>query len=121
MNRTFKTVTAAGLALALGAAALPTAASAGSWYPHHKHNNGAAVAAGIFGFATGAIVGSALTAPRYYAPAPQPYYYAPKPVYYGLPAPWTPAWYSYCTSKYRSFNPNTGYFLGYDGRYHFCR
>lgn len=119
MNRTIKTVAAAGLVMALGAAALPSAASAGTWYPH-KHNNGAALAAGIFGFATGAVVGSALSGPRNYAPAPQPYY-APKPAYYGPPAPWTPAWYSYCGSKYRSFNPNTGYFFGYDGRYHFCK
>lgn len=120
MNRTLKSLAAAGLAVAIGAAALPSDANAGGW---HYHNNGAAAAAGIFGFAAGAIVGSALTAPRYYYPA-QPYYYyrpAPAPAYYGRPAPWTPAWYSYCSSKYRSFNPQTGYFYGYDGRYHFCR
>jgi hypothetical protein len=36
-------------------------------------------------------------------------------------APWSPAWYDYCSSRYRSFDPRTGYFLGYDGQYHFCR
>jgi hypothetical protein len=45
--------------------------------------------------------------------------------YYGAPAvgyqPWTPEWYAYCRAKYRSFNPSTGYYLGYDGVYHFCR
>jgi len=109
MIRTWKSVVAAGLIATVGAAALPAAADAG--WEHRRHNNGAAAAAGIFGFAAGAILGSAMTTPRYYAPPP---------VYYGPPAPWTPAWYSYCASKYRSFNPNTGYFLGYDGRYHFC-
>ncbi|WP_141701584.1 BA14K family protein, partial [Methyloceanibacter marginalis] len=39
---------------------------------------------------------------------------------YGPPA-WTPDWYTYCYSRYRSFNPNTGTFVGYDGYEHFCR
>ena len=34
--------------------------------------------------------------------------------------PWTPGWYDYCSSKYRSFNPKRGTFLGYDGKHHFC-
>lgn len=37
------------------------------------------------------------------------------------PRPWTPAWYRYCAAKYRSFNPETGYYLSYSGRYKFCR
>jgi hypothetical protein len=45
--------------------------------------------------------------------------------HYGAPAvgyqPWTPEWFAYCRAKYRSFNPSTGYYLGYDGVYHFCR
>jgi hypothetical protein len=128
MNRTLKSFAAASLVVALGAAALPATANAGGgWYYNNYNNNGAAVATGIIGFAAGAIVGSALSGPRYYAPQPyayQPrpvYNYQPAPVYYGPPAPWTAQWYSYCGSKYRSFNPSTGYFLGYDGRYHFCR
>lgn len=44
-----------------------------------------------------------------------------QPAYYANPAPWTPGWYRYCAAKYRSFNPGTGYFVGYDGRHHFCR
>ncbi len=68
--------------------------------------------------------------PRYYRPAPPRYYRpvapryyrpAPPPRYYGRPAPWTPEWYSYCHSKYRSFNPRTGYFTTYGGRQRFCR
>ncbi len=34
--------------------------------------------------------------------------------------PWTPAWLSYCRSKFRSFNASSGTFLGYDGKRHFC-
>lgn len=44
----------------------------------------------------------------------------PAPVY-GAPEPWTPAWYDYCHSKYRSFDPRTGMFLAYSGEYRFCR
>ena len=37
------------------------------------------------------------------------------------PRPWTPEWYDYCMSKYRSFNPETGYYRTYSGRLKFCR
>jgi hypothetical protein len=47
--------------------------------------------------------------------------YDPAPVYYSRPAPWTPEWYDYCGDRYQSFNARTGYFLGFDGNYHFCR
>lgn len=85
-------------------------------------------AATIFGLAAGAILGSALSQPRYYQPAPvyvapppPPVVYQPAPVYYVNPAPWTPEWYAYCDARYRSFDPATGYFLGYDRQYHFCQ
>ena len=42
-------------------------------------------------------------------------------VYRYRPEPWTPEWYDYCAAKYRSFNPQTGYYLSYSGRYRFCR
>jgi BA14K-like protein len=86
-----------------------------------RRDNYDALGAGLIGFGVGAIVGSALT-PRevYVAPPPPP----PRPVYtraaYGPPA-WTPDWYTYCYSRYRSFNPNTGTFIGYDGYERFCR
>ncbi len=83
-----------------------------------KHGrNGAFAAGAVIGLATGAIIGSHAHR-RYYAPPPR--YVAPAPVYY-RPAPWSPEWYQYCSSKYRSFNPNTGYFLSYSGKYRFCR
>lgn len=112
-------------ALTLGAMSFATTAEAR--HRHHHSNGGAAAAAGIFGLAAGAILGSALAQPRYryYAPAPvyvePPVVYQPAPAYYGRPAPWTPAWYASCDARYRSFNPQTGYFLGYDGQYHFCQ
>ncbi|QKP78738.1 BA14K family protein [Methyloligella sp. GL2] len=81
------------------------------------YDNGDALAAGLLGFGVGAVVGSAITAPP--APPPPPAYYGP--VGYAAPAAWSPDWYSYCSSRYRSFNPRTGYFMGYDGRAHFCR
>jgi BA14K-like protein len=86
-----------------------------------KRNDGVgALGAGLLGFGVGAIVGSALT-PRevYVAPPPRP---APiyTPAAYG-PPPWTPDWYTYCYSRYRSFDPNSGTFVGYDGYEHFCR
>ena len=71
---------------------------------------------GLIGLGVGAIVGSALFAPRVYAGPPPAY----GPVAYGPPA-WSPAWYSYCAQTYRSFNPRTGYFIGPDGHAYFCR
>ncbi|SDU27491.1 BA14K family protein [Stappia sp. ES.058] len=73
--------------------------------------NGAA-AAGIIGLATGLIAQQALTSRRYAPPARRGYRGA---------AAWTPEWYAYCARKYRSFNPRTGYYLAYSGRYRFCR
>ena len=53
--------------------------------------------------------------------ATRPSYGYAEPSYSYRPAPWSPAWYDYCSDRYRSFNPRTGYFKGYDGEYHFCR
>jgi hypothetical protein len=78
---------------------------------------GDAVGAGLIGLGIGAIVGSALT-PREVYVVPPPAYYGPAA--YGPPA-WTPEWYSYCSYRYRSFNPSTGYFIGYDAFPHFCQ
>jgi BA14K-like protein len=65
---------------------------------------------GLVGLGVGTLIGSALFAPRVvYAPAA-----------YGPPV-WSPAWYTYCAQRYRSFNPHTGYFIGPDGQPYFCR
>jgi hypothetical protein len=125
---------ATALALTIGAAAFADDADARR--RHHRGGHGDAVAAGVLGLAAGAIIGGALSQPRYHGGYYEPdYYYEPAPVYvapapvYVQPAPvysyareaWTPDWYAYCEGRYRSFNPQTGYFLGYDGQYHFCR
>jgi len=91
-----------------------------NYYGYRRGGGGDSLAAGLIGFGVGAIVGSALTPREVYVAPPPP----PAPVYtragYGPPA-WTPDWYSYCYSRYRTFNPNTGRFVGYDGYEHFCR
>ena len=139
----FTKTIATALALTVGALSFASSADARTRYwrhggyhaykPHHgfhhhgfRHHrfhhddddfNGGAV---LFGFAAGAFLGSALSRPCYgcgYSYAPAPVYTAPVVVY----QPWTPAWFSYCRGKYRSFNASTGYYLGYDGGYHFCR
>ena len=123
---------ATALAVTVGALTFATSAEAGHRHRHHR-GGGDAAAAGIIGFAAGAILGGALSGPRYghgyygggYEPEvvyvePAPVYVRPAPVYYAV-EPWTPEWYDYCESKYRSFNPSTGYFKGYDGRFHLCR
>ncbi len=69
-------------------------------------------------FAFGAITGLAVGAIATHASRP---HHAPAPVYYGRPAPWTAAWYDYCTARYRSFDPRTGYFVTYSGHRRFCR
>jgi heme A synthase len=81
--------------------------------------DGAGLAAGI---ATGLMIGGLLAAPRYYD---DPYwhysgYYRPRfggeVVFYG-----TPSWEAYCLSRYHSFDPVSGTYLGRDGRRHYCR
>ncbi len=92
----------------------------GGGYRHYG-GGGNALAAGIIGLGVGAIVGSALTPQTVVvAPPPPPPGPAYAPVAYGPPA-WTPDWYSYCYSRYRTFNARTGTFIGYDGYQHFCR
>jgi len=151
---------AATLAMAVVATSLPSTASADQWrhrghhgYSHHHHrgggDGGAALAAGVFGLAAGAILGSALApAPVYAAPPPRPVYVAPRPVYVtpppvyvepqpvyraagnpmvvyddvaAGPTPWTPEWYIYCKSKYRSFDADSGTFQPYEGPRRLCR
>jgi hypothetical protein len=128
---TWKALVAAAL---VGLTALTIAAPAeagrghgrGGWggghYYHHDHDGIGALGAGLLGFGVGAIVGSALTPQQVYVapPPPPPPPAAYSPASYG-PPPWTPDWYSYCYSLYRSFNPRTGTFIGYDGYEHFCR
>jgi hypothetical protein len=84
-----------------------------------RGGGGAAVAAGLM---TGFMIGGLLAAPHYYDPYPSYYpygYYAPR--YVGPIGHGAPGWEAYCFSRYRSFDPISGTYLGYDGRRHFCR
>ncbi|EEQ96232.1 BA14K family protein [Brucella intermedia] len=147
MNRFAKTAILAAASLAAVAAPLATA-SADSWgrhgwnrggwdrpyYRDRHRGHGDAVAAGVIGLAAGALIGSALSqpqptyvqpAPVYAPPPPPPAYYPAAPArqvtYYRAGyEPWSRGWYQYCSDRYRSFNPNTGTYRGYDGRDHFC-
>ncbi len=89
-----------------------------NYYGRRGGNNWNALGAGLVGLGVGAVIGSALT-PRevYVAPPPRPAY---RRAGY-RPAAWSEEWYNYCYARYRSFNPRTGTFVGYDGYEHFCR
>lgn len=129
MNRFLKIATILAGVGAIGLTALP-AANAGDWRRHHRHDD--ALAAGIVGLATGALIGGVLAS----QPPPPPYYDGPdyyEPGYVVRPAPvrvrryyagglepWTRDWYNYCSSRYRSFDARSGTFVGYDGQEHFC-
>ncbi|SHF26518.1 BA14K-like protein [Kaistia soli DSM 19436] len=56
-------------------------------------------------------------------PPPPPGYAANRlpPGYDGAPPAWTREWYAYCGQRYRSFDPNTGYFIASGGVRKFCR
>lgn len=96
---------------------------------HRRHKNndnlGAAVAAGVIGLAAGAILLGATSRPSYAGPPPVNHYPpAPYPGHVHGPVgyqPWSPAWYQYCSSKYRSFNPSTGTYTTYRGVQKFCQ
>jgi hypothetical protein len=107
-------------ALALVGAVVLTSGSASAqrWRGHRGSGWGAPIA----GFAAGAIIGGAL--------ASRPYYGYPAYGYgYGYPVYDEPAYayapeggdaVGYCASRYRSYDPASGTFLGYDGLRHPC-
>ncbi|MGD0027238.1 MAG: BA14K family protein [Xanthobacteraceae bacterium] len=65
--------------------------------------------AGLLG---GAIIGGILAAPYYYGPGP---YYAPV---YAAPPPGDAV--AYCMQRFRSYDPGSGTYLGFDGLRHPC-
>lgn len=95
---------------------------------YRRHNGyGAAVGAGVAGLAAGAILGGALANQQpyygdqgYYAPT-----YAPAPVYAEPEADNDAVEPSgdaarYCASRYRSYDPESGTYAGFDGERHPC-
>jgi hypothetical protein len=75
------------------------------YYPrgYYRRDRGNALAAGALGLATGAIIGGAIAQSQAQA----------APVYGGNTA-------SYCAQRYRSYDPASGTYLGYDGLRHPC-
>ena len=116
---------AAALALtACTALASAAPASAAPWGWHHGWRGGwgpAALAAGVIGGAVAAAT-SPLGGPRYYDYAWGPAY--AYPAYDYVPA--APAvvvgggGVAWCEAHFRSYNPATGMYLGYDGVHHRC-
>src|SRR5215475_9805176 len=77
------------------------------------------------GVAAGALIGGALASPYYYGGYyGGPYYgggYYADPGYYAEPyAGGGGGGVEYCMQRYRSYDPNTGTFMGNDGRRHPC-
>ena len=69
------------------------------------------VGAGLLG---GAILGGMLASPYYYGPGP---YYYPAPGYVAGPPGDAIA---YCMQRFRSYDPRSGTYLGFDGLRHPC-
>jgi len=62
--------------------------------------------------------------PLWLPPAPYPYMDAPPMVYapnYYLNGPGAQVHIEWCVARYRSYNPATNMYLGYDGNYYRCR
>jgi hypothetical protein len=89
---------------------------------------------GLGGFAAGAIIGGAIASPYYYGGGYYPYGYYPAYPAYGYPPP-PPGYYggpgygaaapvggdaNSCAQRYRSYDPASGTFLGFDGQRHPC-
>jgi hypothetical protein len=73
----------------------------GRRYGYYRRDRGNALAAGALGLATGAIIGGAIAQSRA-APA------------YGSNV------HAYCAQRFRSYDPASGTYLGYDGLRHPC-
>lgn len=78
------------------------------------------VGAGV-GLATGLAIGGALAAPYYYGP---PAVYYDEPYYGAAPVYRAPGGggnaVAYCMQRFKSYDPASGTYLGYDGRRHPC-
>ncbi len=78
---------------------------------------GAAAAVGIAGALIGGVLAAQEAEAEYAYPPPPPY---PAPAYGRAPVG-SEAWLDYCSRRYRSFDPYSGTFVGYDGRRYPCQ
>jgi len=109
--RTKWTAAVAGLALVATTVVAVTPADA-QWRRHHHHHRGGGWGGGgavLGGLAAGAIIGGALAAQQ------RPYYYDRGYAY----GPGDDA-VAYCMSRFKSYDPRSGTYLGYDGYRHSC-
>lgn len=97
-------------AAVLGAGLLLTAVPAHARYWHHG-----GWGYGAAGFAAGALLGSALVAPPYFYG-----YYGPPAYAYGPGPDYADDAEAYCEQRFRSYDPASGTYLGFDGRRHPC-
>ena len=101
-------------ALALAASSMWAVAPANARDWHRWHHGGGTA----FGFAAGALLGGALAAQRSYYYGGEPYglygYAYSPPVYEGDNTV------AYCESRFKSYDPASGTYLGYDGDRHPC-
>jgi len=137
MNTLVKSIVLSVALAATTVASFSPAMADDRWRRHHRNDN---LAVGAAGLAAGVLLGSALSQPRYVDRGPvyvEPEYddavpvyrsrrvYVDEPDYYqARPVqtlrPWTGAWVRYCSQRYRTFDRQTGTFVGYDGQEHFC-
>lgn len=83
-----------------------------------KGRNTAAVAGAAAGLLLGGIIGSQLRdRDRYYEDRGPVYYYPAPRAYY--PPPYDPA-IAYCMRRFKSYDPYSMTYVGYDGRLHSC-
>jgi BA14K-like protein len=106
------------IAVALAAGLAASAADAQHhWGGGHWHHGGHWGGAALGGFAAGALLGSAFAGPSYYYDDEPGYGYYEGPEVYAGPGPGAEA---YCEQRYRSYDPESGTYLGYDGMRHPC-
>jgi hypothetical protein len=102
------------LALAVSSVLAASPADARPWHHHWHHGGGGAFG----GFAAGALLGGALASrPYYYGPG---YAYDDGPDYAYEPAYTGGDAEAYCMSRFKSYDPGSGTYLGYDGDRHPC-
>ena len=98
------------------------------WRHRGWRGGGWGIGAGLLG---GAIIGGMLASPYYYGAGPYggyygsgPYggYYGSGPYYGGAPGYVAPPGdgVAYCTQRFRSYDPGSGTYLGFDGLRHPC-